>query len=146
MLPAARIVLCVRDVLETALSCWRQHFGASLQPWTYDVASIGAYVHDFARACTHWQRLEGGALRVQSYEALLADPESETRALLAYCGLDWNPACLQFHKTQRHVATLSASQVREPLRRDTARAAKYGNLLDPLRAALGMPPFAGTTS
>lgn len=144
MLPAARIVVCTRDPLETALSCWRQHFGGSLQPWSYDIASIGAYSRDFERACAHWQGLEAGAMRVQSYEALLADPEGEARALLAFCGLGWDPACLQFHKTQRHVTTLSASQVREPLRRDTARAAKYGSLLDPLRAALGLPPFALT--
>ncbi|TLY53082.1 MAG: tetratricopeptide repeat protein [Gammaproteobacteria bacterium] len=142
MLPAARIVVCARDLIETALSCWRQHFGGSLQPWSYDLASIGAYLRDFERACAHWQHLEVGAMRVQSYEALLADPEGQTRALLAFCGLDWDPACLQFHRTQRNVTTLSASQVREPLRRDTARAAKYGSLLDPLRAALGLPPFA----
>jgi len=146
MLPAAHIVVCTRDPLETALSCWRQHFGASLQPWSYDIASIGAYMRDFDRASAHWRRLEAGAIRVQSYEALLADPEAQTRALLAYCGLTWDPACLQFHKTQRHVTTLSASQVREPLRRDTARAAKYGSLLDPLRAALGLPPFVATQS
>lgn len=143
MLPAARVVICTRDPLETALSGWRQHFGGTLQAWSYDVASIAAYAHDFARALAHWQRLEGNAIRVQSYEALLADPQREVRDLLAYCGLDWNPACLEFHKTQRSVTTLSASQVREPLRRDTARAARYGSLLDPLRAALGLPPFTG---
>jgi hypothetical protein len=34
------------------------------------------------------------------------------------------------------VRTASAAQVREPLRGDTARAARYGALLDPLRVAL----------
>jgi len=56
--------------------------------------------------------------------------------------LPFEPGCLEFHKTERRVHTPSATQVREPLRRDTARAHRYGALLDPLRAALGMPPFS----
>ncbi len=56
------------------------------------------------------------------------------------------PACLEFHRTARDVRSPSAMQVREPLRRDTARAPRYGALLDPLRAALGLPPFAATAT
>ena len=59
-----------------------------------------------------------------------------------HCRLPWDPNCLEFHKTERSVHTPSATQVREPLRKDTARAQRYGALLDPLRAALGLPPFA----
>jgi hypothetical protein len=79
---------------------------------------------------------------VQKYEALVADPEGEIRGLLDFCGLPFEENCLNFHATERRVATPSAAQVREPIRRDTARADKYGALLDPLRAALGLPAFA----
>ncbi len=61
------------------------------------------------------------------------------RALLADCSLDFDPACLAFHAARRSVRTASAAQVRQPLRRDTARTAAYGALLDPLRIALGLP-------
>jgi hypothetical protein len=63
--------------------------------------------------------------------------------LLEFCGLPFEPACLEFHRTERDVRSPSAMQVREPLRRDTARAARYGALLDPLRAALADVMKAG---
>jgi len=136
MLPGARIVVCRRDPLETALSCYRQHFGGSTQAWSYDIASIAAYWRDFERASERWLLLHPASVRVARYEQLVADPRGEISALLEFCRLQFDPACLEFHKTRRDVSTMSASQVREPLRRDTARADRYGNLLDPLRAAL----------
>jgi len=66
----------------------------------------------------------------------VASPEAQIRALLEFCGLPFEENCLNFHATQRRVATASAGQVREPLRAPNARAGKYANLLDPLRAAL----------
>jgi hypothetical protein len=80
-------------------------------------------------------------VHVQVYEDLVADPEAQIRKLLEFCDLPFEEACLNFHQTERYVATPSATQVREPIRRDTARAQKYGALLDPLRAELGLPPF-----
>ena len=77
----------------------------------------------------------------QVYEHLLADPQAQIRQLLEFCELPFEEACLNFHATRRRVTTPSAAQVREPLRRDTARADKYGALLDPLRVALGLAPF-----
>ena len=78
----------------------------------------------------------------QSYEGLLADPESSVRALLAFCDLPFEPGCLEFHANPRAVRSPSALQVREPLRTDTARAPRYGALLDPLRRALGFVDIA----
>ena len=66
----------------------------------------------------------------------MAQPEAEIRQLLDYCGLDFRPECLDFHKHQRVVRTASAAQVRQPLRNDTARASRYGEALAPLRARL----------
>ena len=143
MLPGARIVICERDPLETALACFRQLFSRGGQAFSYDIADLAAYTRDFRRAAAQWCERYSAQTCEQRYEALLADLEGEVRRLLEFCRLPFDPACLRFHETERTVRTASASQVREPLRRDTARAAKYGALLDPLRAALGLPPFAG---
>ncbi len=72
----------------------------------------------------------------------MADLDQQARGLLDFCGLPFDPACLRFHETQRNIRTISSGQVREPLRQDTARAAKYGALLDPLRAALGLAAYS----
>ena len=80
-----------------------------------------------------------GARIHAGYEALLADPEREIRELLVFCGLPFDSACLDYHHAKRSVRTASAAQVRQPLQRDTARASRYGALLDPLRFGLGLP-------
>ena len=73
-----------------------------------------------------------------------AGDHARIRALLEFCGLPFEEACLRFHETTREVRSPSAAQVRQPLRADTARAGAYGELLDPLRTALGLPKFADT--
>lgn len=140
MLPGARIVIARRDPLENCFACYRQRLTGNEYARTF--ADLASYWRDFDRATVRWHALHPLQVREQSYEALVADPEAQIRALLAFCGLDFDPACLAFHETEREVHTPSAAQVREPLRRDTARAPRYGALLDPLRAALGMPAYA----
>ena len=142
MLPGARIVDCRRDPVEACLSCFRTLFAQGVQEFSYDLADLAEYWRDYDRAVRHWQVQYPDRVRVQVYEELVAEPERQIRELLDFCGLPFEEACLHFHATERHVSTPSASQVREPLRRDTARAPRYGALLDPLRAALGLAPFA----
>ena len=137
MLPEARVVICRRDPLETCLGCYRYIF--MQHPYTHKLADLASHWRDFDRAAKHWQDAYPDRVRVQVYEDLVADPDGQIRELLAFCGLPFEEACLHFHATERSVNTPSAAQVREPLRRDTARAAKYGALLDPLRSALGLP-------
>ncbi len=143
MLPGARVVDCRRDPVESCFSCFRTLFSQGNQEFSYSLDDLAVYWHDYDRAMRHWYILYPGRIRVQSYEALVADPEGQTRELLRFCGLEFDPACLRFHETRRSVRTASASQIREPIKRDTGRANKYGVLLDPLRAALGLPAFAG---
>ena len=140
MLPGARIVDCRRDPLETCWSCYKQLFGRGVE-FSYDLDDLGAFWRDYDRAMHFWSARDPGAVLAQQYESLIAEPEAEIRALLAFCGLDFDPACLDFHNAGRDVRTASAAQVRQPLRHDTARAGNYGELLAPLRAALaGTPP------
>ncbi|MCK9538937.1 sulfotransferase [Dokdonella sp.] len=135
MLPGAHIIDCRRDPVETCLSCFRQIFWAGHE-YSYDLGDLAACYHDYADTMQHWQARHPEHIRGQSYEALVADTEGETRALLEFCGLPFDPVCLRYFEAERSVRTASASQVRQPIRRDTARAPRYGALLDPLRQAL----------
>jgi Flp pilus assembly protein TadD len=140
MLPAAKIIYVRRDPLETCLGCYRQNFSA--HEYTRTFADLAAFWRDFDRAVRDWRHASPSHVHEKVYEELLADPESKIRQLLVFCDLPFEPACLEFHKTQREVLTPSAAQVRQPLRRDTARAKRYGSLLDPLRQALAMDAFS----
>jgi tetratricopeptide (TPR) repeat protein len=142
MLPGAHIVIVRRDPLETCLSCYRQRLSNS--EYTRTFADLAAAWRDFDRAVKHWRALHPNNVHENIYEEFVADPEGNIRQLLAFCDLSFEQSCLEFHKTERSVHTPSATQVREPLRKDTARAQRYGTLLDPLRAALGLPPFSAS--
>jgi len=133
MLPEARIVVCRRDPLETCLSCYRQHFAGNDYTRSFD--DLAAYWHEFDRSTRQFASAQPTRVYAHVYEELLANPERSIRALLDFCGLPFEEACLNFHENTRDVRSPSAAQVREPLR-DTARAARYGALLDPLRRAL----------
>jgi tetratricopeptide (TPR) repeat protein len=136
MLPAARVVVVHRDPVEACLACYRQWFASGTQ-FAYDLDDLADYCIDFIRLTQFWSRRFPGRVFDLEYEALLEDPESVIRRLLDFCGLRFDPACLDFHRTRRAVVSAaSAAQVRQPLRRDTARAARYGRELDALRAKL----------
>ena len=142
MLPAAPIIICHRDPLEVAFSCYRQWFNGNEQAFSYDFSDMAAFSRDFDRASAHWRHLHPGRVLDLVYEDLVRDQEGQTRSLLRFCGLEFEESCLNFHANTRRVTTISASQVREPMRSDTARADRYGALLDPLRLALGLPAYA----
>jgi tetratricopeptide (TPR) repeat protein len=136
MLPGARIVNCRRDPVETCWSCFRQLFARGRERYAYGLIDLASYWHDYDRLMRHWHVVHAAHVHDVIHESLLQNPETEIRALLAFCNLPFEPACLDFHANPRNVGTASAAQVREPLRSDTAQAQKYGALLEPLRRAL----------
>ncbi|MDP3223747.1 MAG: sulfotransferase domain-containing protein, partial [Rubrivivax sp.] len=83
-----------------------------------------------------WAGRHPDQYRLQLYEALVAEPATQIRELLSFCGLAFEPGCLDFHQAQRAIRTPSALQVRQPLLRPSTPAAGYGSLLAPLRALL----------
>jgi hypothetical protein len=104
----------------------------------YDQAELGRYFTLYRDLMQHWQAVLPGFVYDQVYEDLVATPEPAMRKLLEFCGLPWNARVLDFHKTERGIATASAAQVRQPVYADSVGAAKaYAGHLQPLLAALG---------
>ena len=136
MIPAARFIFTERDLLETCWSCHKQMFSPGCVRYSYDWTELARYAEDCRSLWQVWESLYPEQCRIQSHEALQKDPEGQVRELLAFCGLEFEPACLDFHDAARVVKTASAAQVRQPLRRNTARAKNYGESLEPLARAL----------
>jgi hypothetical protein len=109
--------------------------------YTRTPADLAAFWRDFDRSANRWAKLDPGHVYQHAHEGLLADPEAGIHKLLEFCGLAFEEQCLRFHATQRAVNSPSASQVRQPLRADTAHVQRYGSLLDPFRVCLGLPRF-----
>ena len=136
MMPNARAIIVRRDPVETCLGCFRQCFSEN-SGFACDMDEMADYCADFLRLTRFWLRKYPDRVMDLEYESLVANPEGEVRRMLDFCGLPFDPACLDFHKTARTVQSLpSAAQVRQPIRRDTARSALYGAKLDRLRQRL----------
>jgi tetratricopeptide (TPR) repeat protein len=137
ILPNARMIHARRDAVDTCVSIFSLHF-AGEQPWAYDLGELGRYYRAYERLSQHWRDvLPPDAMLEVNYEDVVYDLEAQARRIVAFCGLDWDPACLEFYKTQRQVKTASASQVRRPIYRTSVnRARDYGDLLKPLLDAL----------
>jgi tetratricopeptide (TPR) repeat protein len=143
-LPNARIIHAVRDPVDTCVSCFATLF-ADGQNHSYDLAELGRYYHRYQALMKHWHRvLPKGRILDVSYEDVIDDLEEETRRILAHCGLDWDPRCLEFHRTERPVRTASANQVRQPIYQSAiGRWRAYEPYLGPLLAEL--KPAAAST-
>lgn len=137
ILPNAKIVDARRHPLSCCFSGWKQHFARG-QTFTYDLTDIGRYYRDYVGLMAAWDAQVPGHVHRVIYERMVAETEAEVRRLLDYIGVPFDPACLEFHKTERAVRTASSEQVRQPIFKDGLEAWKpYEPWLGPLKAALG---------
>ncbi len=137
MLPNARIIDARREPMACCFSNLKQLF-AQGQEFTYSVEDIARYYRTYLDLMAHWDEvLPGRVLRVH-HEDIVEDLEGGVRRMLNHCGLPFEPACVDFHKTQRSVRTPSSEQVRQPIFREGLDQWKaYAPWLEPLKAALG---------
>lgn len=137
LFPKAHIIHCRRDPLDTCLSCFTRRFAAG-HDFSYDLRELGRFYRLHEELMQHWTRmLPAGRMIELSYEDLVADPENQARRLIAFCGLEWDDACLHFYATSRPVRTASLGQVRRPIYRSSVGRWKlYAEFLAPLQAAL----------
>ena len=137
--PNARLVHVRRDPLDCCLSIHFSLFSGEM-PFAPDLRAIGRYYRAYAALMASWRAaLPAETLHEVAYERLVADLEGESRALIAFCGLDWDARCLAFHASDRPVTTASLAQVRTPLYSSAVgRARAYAAFLGPLREALDL--------
>ncbi|WP_205214990.1 MULTISPECIES: tetratricopeptide repeat-containing sulfotransferase family protein [Sphingomonas] len=137
VLPNAKIIDARRHPLGCGFANFRQHF-AQGQPFSYDLADMGRYYADYVRLMAHVDAVLPGRVHRVIYEEMVADTETQVRRLLDACGLPFEPACLEFYRTERAVRTASSEQVRQPIYRSgTEEWRAYEPFLGPLREALG---------
>ena len=137
ILPNAKIIDARRHPMACCFSGYKQLFGEG-QEFSYGLSQIGEYYKEYVRLMAHWDAvLPGHVLRV-NHEDVVADLETQVHRILNYCGLEFESACLEFHKTERTVRTPSAEQVRQPIYTSGLEQWKnFEHYLAPLKEALG---------
>lgn len=137
MLPNAKIVDARRHPMGGGFSAFKQHFARG-QHFSYDLTEVGRHYADYVALMRHFDEALPGRIHRVIYEDMVADAEAQTRALLDYCGLPFEDACLRFHETARAVRTASSEQVRRPIFTEALDHWRhFEGRLEPLRAALG---------
>ena len=137
ILPNAKIIDARREAMACCFSNFKQLFAYG-QDFTYSLDDIARYYRGYVELMAHWDAvLPGRVLRVQ-HEELVEHLEQQVRRILAFLGLDFEPACLEFYKTERSVRTASSEQVRQPIYKEGVdQWRNFEPWLGPLNAALG---------
>jgi tetratricopeptide (TPR) repeat protein len=140
MFPNAKIIDARREPMACCFGNLKQLFARG-QEFTYSIEDIARYYRTYLDLMEHWDRaLPGRVLRVM-HEDVVDDVEGNVRRILDHCGLGFEQACVEFHKTERSVRTASSEQVRQPIYREGLDQWKhYEPWLGPLREALGDAP------
>jgi len=138
LFPAAKIIDIRRHPMASGWSLYR-HFFADSFMFSYDLENIGKYYNAYIELMDHWQRVLPGQILTVNYESLVDDLPAAVEAMLAYCGLPFEQACVDFHLNKRPVATPSSEQVRQPLySRSLEHWKNYEAFLGPLKDTVGL--------
>jgi tetratricopeptide (TPR) repeat protein len=136
MFPKARVIFSKRDARDTCLSCYFQSFGDG-NTFSFDLADCGHYYRENDWLMKHWMEVLPLAKIEIQYEEVVADLEGQSRRLIDFLGLQWDPACLQFQRAKSSVMTSSVWQVRQPIYNvSVGRWRHYEKYLGVLLAAL----------
>lgn len=135
--PRAAIVHCRRHPIDVCLSIFSTNFDAAFD-FAADRGSLVFFYREYLRLMAHWRAVLPPERFIEvDYEALVADPEPQTRRLIAACGLSWDDACLSPHRNQRQISTASLWQARQPIYRTAVeRWRRYEPWLQELRLLL----------
>jgi tetratricopeptide (TPR) repeat protein len=137
LFPNAAIIDVRRHPMACGLSNFMHLFGHGHE-FSYRLREIGLYYRAYVELMAHYDAVLPGRVHRVLYEDLVAEPHTRIAALLSYCGLDFEDACLSPHATQRAIVTPSAEQVRQPIRTDTGEHWRhYEAFITPLAEALG---------
>ena len=139
MLPNAKIIDARRETMACAFGNFKQLF-ASGQQFTYSLEDLARYYRMYEDLMLHWNRVLPGKIVLVRHEDVVLDLEGSVRRLLSFCGLDFDPACVAFHRTQRPIHSASSEQVRQPINREGLDHWRhYEPWLEPLQRALLAP-------
>ena len=136
LFPGSRVIHCMRDPLDTCVSCYLTQFAAGHE-FAGDLRHLGTFYRQYQRLMGHWKATLSVPILDVQYEAVVADIEAEARRIVEFLGLPWDPRCLDFHRNARAITTASRAQVRQPIYASSiGRWRQYERHLAPLIDAL----------
>jgi tetratricopeptide (TPR) repeat protein len=113
--PKAKIVHLRRSPMDTCLSIYTTFLGHGPN-FAYRQANIVFNYLEYMRLMDHWRSiLPTDVLMEIDYESIVRDREAAARDVIAFCGLDWDDACLRHESNETSIRTPSRWQARQPV-------------------------------
>lgn len=138
ILPNAKIIDARRAPMACCFSGFKQLF-AEGQDFSYNLEDIGRYYQAYLKLMTHWNKVLPGFVLTVHHEEVVEDLEKQVRRILDFCDLEFEQACVDFHKTKRNIKTPSSEQVRQPIYKSaTEQWLHFEPYLTPLKKVLNL--------
>jgi hypothetical protein len=135
LFPNARVIHCLRNPRDNALSIWMENFNAE-QRYATDFDDLAFFTAQHARLMAHWREALPLPILEVGYEDTVADVETQARRIVDFLGAPWDVRCLDLHGSGRAVQTPSRWQVRQPIyTHSVERWRNYAEFLPDLHAA-----------
>jgi tetratricopeptide (TPR) repeat protein len=138
-LPDAKIIIMLRDPMDTCIGNFRQLFSLNSPYYNYafNLDTVGEFYAEFRQLMTAFVEHNPANIRVQQYETLAQSPDTQVSELLEFCELPFEPQCVQVQNNTLPVSTASKVQVRQPINTSSiGRWKKFGNATLPLQKRL----------
>lgn len=136
-LPNAKVICLNRAPMDACLSNLKELFSGEAYGYSYDLTELADHYIRFRRLAEHWQQVLPGQFHMVDYESLVADPLGTTEQVMEFCGVPFEPDCIDITRNQAPVSTASSSQVRQPINaRGVGAWRRYAGQLEPLRERL----------
>ena len=134
--PNAIIIHCKRDPLENSWSIYKNDFEGGML-FSNNAQDIASYYNIYLNLMSYWKITFSKDIYDLNYEDLINNPESKIREMITFCGLDWQDACLKYYKNKKSIKTVSFSQARKPIYKDSLKGTtKFKNYIQDLENAL----------
>ena len=132
LFPDAKIINCIRNPIDTCLSCYFNDF-SGVHSYLYDMNDLVSFYKNYQRLMKHWHETLPISILDVNYEDIVADQEGESRRMFEFLELKWDESCLKFYDSDRAVVTSSHDQVQKPIYNSSiSRWKNYEKHIEPL--------------
>ena len=136
LFPNSKIIHCKRNKIDNCWSIYKNNFAGSLN-FSYNLEDLGFFHNLYEELMSFWNNKFKDKIYNLSYEDLVNNPDAQIKLLIKFCGLDWDPSCLEFHKNTRTIKTVSFAQARKPIYKSSINSSsKYLEYLNKLKSVL----------
>ncbi len=125
LFPAAKIIHCRRDPLDTCLSIFTTQFEEPVN-FAHSPGQIVAWYREYQRLMEHWRSVLSPEQFLEvDYEEIVRDREPVIRRVLEHCEASWHPDCMDHHQNSQAIRTPSWWQARQPVYRSSVGRWKH---------------------